>query len=101
MCRGWQAAIGLMLVTITFAPARAAGDGAVGAAPCSVAGGRDASNNTLNCNFGLTPEQFRQLTDSVVKGVAEAAGKGATDAVVEAANTRSDSRSMGSARRWG
>jgi tetratricopeptide (TPR) repeat protein len=87
MRRGWEAALGFILVALAspLAPARAATDGAVEAALCSVASGRDANNNTLNCNFGLTPEQFKQLTDSVVKGAAEAAGKGATEAAVEAA----------------
>jgi tetratricopeptide (TPR) repeat protein len=88
MRRSWEAAIGLILFAsaLPSPQARAAVDGAVGAAaPCSVAGGRDANNNTLNCNFGLTPEQFKQLTDSVVKGAAEAAGKGASEAAVEAA----------------
>lgn len=48
-------------------------------------GGIGSGNNTQNCNFGLTPEQFKQLTDSVVKGATEAVGKGATEAAVEAA----------------
>ena len=87
MRRGGEAAVGLILIAIAvpLTSARAAADSAVGAAPCSVAAGRDASNNTLNCSFGLTQEQFKQLTDSVVKGAAEAAGKGATEAAVEAA----------------
>lgn len=65
MRRGREAAIGLVLIAIALplGYGRAAGDGGVGAAPCSVAGGRDANNNTLNCNFGLTPEQFKNLTD--------------------------------------
>jgi tetratricopeptide (TPR) repeat protein len=59
-------------------PAAAApgtGDGAVGAisaAPCGVAAGRDASNNTVTCNFGLTPEQLKQLTEAAVKGATAA-----------------------------
>jgi tetratricopeptide (TPR) repeat protein len=53
---------------------------------CNItAGGIGSGNNTANCNFGLTPEQFKQLTDTVVKGAAEAVGKGATEAAVEAA----------------
>lgn len=87
MRRGWQAALGLTLIAIALpTPAAHAGtNGAVSAAPCGVAAGRDARNNTTICNFGLTPEQFRELTDSVVKRTAEAAGKGATDAAVEVA----------------
>lgn len=53
---------------------------------CNIAsGGIVSGNNTVNCNFGLTPEQFKQLTDLVVNGAAEAVGKGATEAAVEAA----------------
>ena len=70
MRRGWQGAIGFILIAIALSltPARAAADSAVGAAPCSVAAGHDASNNTLVCNFGLTPEQLK----AAVKGATEA-----------------------------
>ena len=88
MRRRWQAIVGLTLFAsaLQLPPARAAVNGAVSeAAPCSVVGGRDANNNTLNCNFGLTQEQFKQLTELVVKGAVEAAGKGVTGAAVEAA----------------
>jgi hypothetical protein len=47
---------------------RAAND-SISAAQCSVAGGRDASNNTMTCNFGLSPEQLRQVTNAAVEGV--------------------------------
>jgi tetratricopeptide (TPR) repeat protein len=33
-----------------------------------VAAGRDASNNTVTCNFGLTPEQLREVTEGAVAG---------------------------------
>ena len=46
-------------------------DGKVIAGSCSVAAGSAASNNTLNCNFGLTPEQLRQLTKAAVEGATE------------------------------
>ena len=46
----------------------AAADPAVDASACSIAAGRDARNNTLTCNFGLTPEQLKQVTDAAVKG---------------------------------
>jgi hypothetical protein len=62
----------------------AAGD--VSSSLCNITtGGIGSGNNTSNCNFGLTPEQIKQLTESVVKGAAEAVGKGATEAAVEAA----------------
>jgi tetratricopeptide (TPR) repeat protein len=63
-----------------------AAEGEVPSGSCNItSGGIGSGNNTENCNFGLTPEQFKQLTDSVVKGAAEAMGKGATEAAVEAA----------------
>lgn len=73
MRRGWQAAVGLILTAIALpaTTARAANDSAVGTASCSVAAGRDASNNTLTCNFGLTPEQLKQLTEAAVRGATE------------------------------
>ena len=43
----------------------AADDLSVNASACSVAAGGNASNNTLTCNFGLTPEQLRQVTKAV------------------------------------
>jgi hypothetical protein len=46
----------------------ALGDSSTNAAPCSVAAGHDASNNTLTCNFGLTPEQLREATRASVEG---------------------------------
>jgi tetratricopeptide (TPR) repeat protein len=42
---------------------------AVSAGSCSVAGGRDASHNTVTCNFGLTPEEFKQATEAAVASV--------------------------------
>src|SRR5947209_7726844 len=43
-------------------------DSSVSANACSAAAGRDASNNTLTCNFGLSPEQLREVTKAAVKG---------------------------------
>jgi tetratricopeptide (TPR) repeat protein len=41
-------------------------------APCGVtAGGGTASNNTITCNFGLTPEQLREVTKAAVEGATE------------------------------
>ena len=36
-----------------------------------MAAGHDANSNTLVCNFGLTPEQLKELTEAAVKGVTE------------------------------
>jgi tetratricopeptide (TPR) repeat protein len=38
------------------------------AAPCTFAAGRDVSNNTVTCNFGLTPEQLKEVTEAVRSG---------------------------------
>jgi hypothetical protein len=47
----------------------ALGDTSTSAGPCSVAAGREASNNTLTCNFGLnSPEQLREVTRAAVEG---------------------------------
>jgi tetratricopeptide (TPR) repeat protein len=46
-------------------------DDASAAAPCSFAAGRDVSNNTVTCNFGLTPEQLKQVTKAAVEGATE------------------------------
>src|SRR5260370_11861263 len=35
---------------------------------CSIATSGRASNNTVTCNFGLTPEQLKQATEAAVKG---------------------------------
>src|SRR5215469_12349759 len=49
----------------------ALGDTRVKADQCSIATGGSASNNTITCNFGLTPEQLKQLTEAAVKGATE------------------------------
>ncbi len=48
-------------------PAAALGD-TVTAASCAVAAGGNASNNTVTCNFGLTDEQLRRVTQAAVSG---------------------------------
>jgi hypothetical protein len=52
-------------------PAAALGD-TVTAASCAVAAGGNASNNTVTCNFGLTDEQLRQVTQAAVTGATTA-----------------------------
>jgi tetratricopeptide (TPR) repeat protein len=61
---------GLLLSSLTTAKV-AANEISISATECSVAGGRDVSNNVLNCYFGLTPEQLKQLTEAAVKGATE------------------------------
>jgi tetratricopeptide (TPR) repeat protein len=65
MCGGWQAALGLILVLIwpSLSLADTTSSEAARAEPCSIAAGHDASDNTLTCYFGLTPEQLRQLAE--------------------------------------
>jgi tetratricopeptide (TPR) repeat protein len=43
----------------------------VTASACSIAARGNASNNTLTCNFGLTPEQLREVTKAAVEGATE------------------------------
>jgi hypothetical protein len=57
------------LIAALVAGGAIAADGpSVTANDCSIAAGGNASNNTLTCNFGLTPEQLRQVTEAAVKG---------------------------------
>ena len=60
-----------MAIALPTTAAHAADNASISAAPCGVAAGRDASNNTLTCNYGLTPEQLKQLTEAAVRGVTE------------------------------
>jgi len=56
-----------MFAAITSAGASALGD-KIEAGSCTIAKSGIASGNTFNCNFGLTPEQLKQ----VVRGATEA-----------------------------
>ena len=61
----------LLLLATALALARpgsalALGDTDVKAEKCSIAAGGDAKGNTITCNFGLTPEQLKQVTDAAV-----------------------------------
>ena len=40
----------------------------VEAGSCAIANSGSASGNTITCNFGLTPEQLKQVTEAAVKG---------------------------------
>ncbi len=59
--------------------AAALGDTSVGGGPCSIATAGSASGNTVTCNFGLTSEQLKQVTEAAVTG----AVKGATGPLVD------------------
>jgi len=60
-----------VLIAALVAGNSIAADSSVSANTCSVSAGRDASNNTLTCNFGLTPEQLREVTKAAVEGATE------------------------------
>src|SRR5262252_2507658 len=60
-----------LIAALVAGDAIAADSAPVNANACSVAGGRDASNNTLTCNFGLTPEQLREVTKAAIEGATE------------------------------
>jgi hypothetical protein len=48
-----------------------AGDPAIRADNCGIAAGRDATGNVVTCNYGLTPDQLKELTRAVVAGATE------------------------------
>src|SRR5262245_15835348 len=48
--------------------ALALGDTSATATDCSIAAGRDASNNTVTCTYGLSPEQVKELTQAAAAG---------------------------------
>src|SRR5262245_37806418 len=57
-----------LIAALVAGDAIAADGPSVAANDCSIAAAGNASNNTLTCNFGLTPEQLRQVTEAAVKG---------------------------------
>ena len=61
----------LVLAVAGGKSAIAADDPSNTANACSIAAGRNAYNNTLVCNFGLTPEQLKQATEAAVRGATE------------------------------
>ena len=67
----WQAAVavGLLALTAGSSSAWSVADTNVMATECgSIAAGRDASNNTVTCNYGLSPEHVKELTKAAVAG---------------------------------
>ena len=57
-----------ILAIIIPCSAVALGDTKVDAGQCSIATSGSATNNSVTCNFGLTPEQLKQVTEAAVKG---------------------------------
>ncbi len=75
----WLAgAVAAALAVVVPRAALAFGD-KVEAGSCSIASAGSASNNTVTCNFGLTSEQLKQVTEAAVTG----AVKGATGPLVD------------------
>src|SRR5262245_33328917 len=72
MRRRWQAELAaLCLALLAWAAApqtRLALGDSVTASDCSIAAGGSVTNNTVTCNFGLTPEQLKELTKAAVAG---------------------------------
>lgn len=69
--RGQEIAIlALASLISTFATrgAFALGDNSVTANGCSLAAGRDVTSTTVNCQYGLTPEQVQELTKAAISG---------------------------------
>jgi hypothetical protein len=66
----WQAALaaGLVALALGSTPAWPLGDTEVTATDCGIAAGRDASNNTVTCTYGLRPEQVKELTKAAARG---------------------------------
>lgn len=65
-----QSLLALVLATslAAAAPRAAVALGDTMGAPCSLTSGGSASYNSVTCNFGLTPEQLRQVTKAAVEG---------------------------------
>jgi hypothetical protein len=63
------AVVALSAAMIVFGHQRAValGDN-VEAGSCAIANSGSATGNTITCNFGLTPEQLKQVTEAAVKG---------------------------------
>ena len=61
-------AAGLMALALGSTSAWPLGDTEVTATDCGIAAGRDASGNTVTCNYGLSPEQVQELTRAAAAG---------------------------------
>lgn len=65
---GFGKVITALLAGAAVAEAALAAEPAIDADKCAIAAGRDVRGNTLTCNFGLSTEQLRQVTDAAVRG---------------------------------
>ena len=70
-CGSIRLAASLAAVLTVLAPhATEAAEAAVSGS-CNVTIGGMFGRNTVTCNFGLTPEQLKQLTEAAVRGATE------------------------------
>ncbi len=61
--------VAALAVALTALAPRAAIATAADPGSCNItSGGIGSGNNTVTCNFGLTPEQLKQATEAAVKG---------------------------------
>ena len=67
-----SAALALGLTILALTAGLAFADSRIDAGQCSVAVAGSAVGNSITCNFGLTPEQLKQLTEAAVRGATEA-----------------------------
>jgi len=65
------AALVFSVATLVLAEQTAVALGDKVEAGCGIASSGSASGNTVTCNFGLTDEQLKQLTEAAVKGATE------------------------------
>ncbi len=63
--------VALLLVTGGQQSAFAFGDTTATAQNCGMAAGGDVKNNTVNCNFGVTPEQLKAAMDGATDKIEE------------------------------
>ena len=67
-----SAALALGLAILALQAELAFANSKIDAGQCSVAVAGSAVGNSITCNFGLTPEQLRQLTEAAVRGATDA-----------------------------
>jgi tetratricopeptide (TPR) repeat protein len=67
MRAAFLAAVSAAMIVLGHQAAVALGD-KVEAGSCAIANSGSASGNSVTCNFGLTPEQLKQVTEAAVKG---------------------------------
>ncbi len=71
-CGSIRLAASLAAVLTVLAPhATEAAETAVSGSCTVTTGGIESGGNTVTCNFGLTPEQLKQLTEAAVRGATE------------------------------